>query len=283
MRLYGNQKHYQANPNSPIFDELCGITEKTMGLAEPLRAALAPLGSRIQAAFIHGSVAKRQDTASSDVDLMLVSDDLGYPELFMLLEELCQRVAVAVQCAQSLLAGGTDTVDDEGAIPLIQPATAGRRGPMPVFVQGRSEHEEAELVAERIEAACQGGRSPSEVAVLCRAKYQMRPIEQALLRRHIACQSMGSQRVGAFAWREQSVKLLTLHSAKGLEFPLVFIAGLQAMSMKDESPEEAARLLYVGMTRATHELVLSAHGDSPFVQRVGASLREVAGQFVRSE
>ncbi|MGM9487750.1 DEAD/DEAH box helicase [Ideonella sp. YS5] len=188
-------------------------------------------------------------------------------------------LAVAVQCAQGLLAGGSETMDDEGAIPLVQPATAGRRGPMPVFVQGRNEHEEAELIAERIEVACQGGRSLSEVAVLCRAKYQMRPIEQALRRRHMACQSMGSQRVGGFAWREQSVKLLTLHSAKGLEFPLVFIAGLQAMPMKDESPEEAARLLYVGMTRATHELVLSAHGDSPLVRRVAAALQEVQGQF----
>jgi len=47
-----------------------------MGLAEPLPAALAPLESRILAAFIFESVAKRQDTASSDVDLMVVSDEL---------------------------------------------------------------------------------------------------------------------------------------------------------------------------------------------------------------
>jgi predicted nucleotidyltransferase len=92
VRASGRQKHYQANAQSPIFAELCGITRKTMGLAEPLRAALAPLAGRIRAAFVYGSVAKRQDTASSDIDLMLVSDDLSYPELYLAAEDLSQRL-----------------------------------------------------------------------------------------------------------------------------------------------------------------------------------------------
>ena len=65
VRLIGRQKHYQANPDSPIFAELCGIASKTIGLAEPLRQALAPLAPRIRAAFVYGSVAKRQDTAGT--------------------------------------------------------------------------------------------------------------------------------------------------------------------------------------------------------------------------
>jgi predicted nucleotidyltransferase len=89
---YGRQKHYRANASSPIFEELCSITRKTMGLAEPLRAALSPLAGRIRAAFVYGSVAKRQDTASSDVDLMLISDDIAYGELYDTLEELSQRL-----------------------------------------------------------------------------------------------------------------------------------------------------------------------------------------------
>ena len=92
VRASGRQKHYQANAQSPIFAELCGITRKTMGLAEPLRAALAPLAGRIRAAFVYGSVAKRQDTASSDIDLMLVSDDLSYPELYLAAEGLSQSL-----------------------------------------------------------------------------------------------------------------------------------------------------------------------------------------------
>lgn len=59
VRAIGNQKHYQANPDSPIFEELCGIARKTIGLADPLREALAPLAEKISAAFVYGSVAKR--------------------------------------------------------------------------------------------------------------------------------------------------------------------------------------------------------------------------------
>jgi predicted nucleotidyltransferase len=82
----GNQKHYQANPDSPIYAELIGIVQKTVGLAGPLREALAPLAAHIDAAFVYGSVAKRQDTASSDVDVMLLSDNLGYGDTFAALE-----------------------------------------------------------------------------------------------------------------------------------------------------------------------------------------------------
>src|SRR6476646_10843134 len=63
----GTQKHYQANGNSPLFAELCGIVQKTVGVAEPLRAALKKLAPRIAAAFVFGSVAKRRDTTSSDI------------------------------------------------------------------------------------------------------------------------------------------------------------------------------------------------------------------------
>lgn len=92
----GTQKHYQANPKSPIFAELCAIAQKTVGLAEPLREALAPLAAKISAAFVYGSVAKRQDTAKSDIDLMVVSDSLSYADLFTVLEEATNRLGRTV-------------------------------------------------------------------------------------------------------------------------------------------------------------------------------------------
>jgi len=95
-RPVGNQKHYQANPDSPIYAELCGIARKTVGLAEPLRAALLPLVPRIRAAFVFGSVAKRTDTGSSDIDLMVVSDGLSYADLFPVLEPLAAQLGRAV-------------------------------------------------------------------------------------------------------------------------------------------------------------------------------------------
>jgi hypothetical protein len=57
----GNQKHYQADPRLPIYEELCAIMSNTVGLAEPIRAALQPLADRIDAAFVFGSVAKKTD------------------------------------------------------------------------------------------------------------------------------------------------------------------------------------------------------------------------------
>ena len=78
----GNQRHYQANANSPIFEELRGLVLKTVGLADVLRTALQPLAGQIEAAFVYGSVAKQQDTALSDIDVLIVSTDLGYADVF---------------------------------------------------------------------------------------------------------------------------------------------------------------------------------------------------------
>jgi predicted nucleotidyltransferase len=92
----GNQKHYQANREAPIFEELRGIVLKTFGVADHLRSALAPLSKRIQAAFIYGSVAKGTDTASSDIDVMIVSDDLSFPEVIQALTKAEQEVRRSV-------------------------------------------------------------------------------------------------------------------------------------------------------------------------------------------
>lgn len=82
----GNQKHYQANANAPVFAELRSLVLKTMGLADVLQAVLMPLAPQIEAAFVYGSVAKQQDTAHSDIDLMIVSPSLGYADVFAALE-----------------------------------------------------------------------------------------------------------------------------------------------------------------------------------------------------
>ena len=82
----GNQKHYQANAQSPIFEPLRNLVLKTFGLGDVLRSSLAPLSPRITFAFVYGSVAKGNDRASSDIDLMIVSDTLVYADLFSTLD-----------------------------------------------------------------------------------------------------------------------------------------------------------------------------------------------------
>lgn len=82
----GNQKHYQANRDCPVFAELHGLIVKTVGVVEPLRGALAAKARRIRAAFVYGSLATGADRAGSDIDLMVISDSLGYPDLFEALQ-----------------------------------------------------------------------------------------------------------------------------------------------------------------------------------------------------
>lgn len=83
----GNRKLYQANRQSPIFAELRGLILKTVGLIEPLREALRPFAKQIDAAFVYGSVAKGTDTAKSDIDLMIVGDELSYSPVFAALQK----------------------------------------------------------------------------------------------------------------------------------------------------------------------------------------------------
>jgi predicted nucleotidyltransferase len=81
----GNQKHYQANREAPIFEELRGIVLKTFGMADVLRQGLLAISSQISVAFVYGSVAKGTDTAKSDIDVMVIGDELAYPEVYSIL------------------------------------------------------------------------------------------------------------------------------------------------------------------------------------------------------
>ena len=71
--VLGNQVRFRANESYPIYEELRSILKKTTGVADQLRAALAPLTGSIVAAFIYGSVASGQERPNSDIDLMIIS------------------------------------------------------------------------------------------------------------------------------------------------------------------------------------------------------------------
>lgn len=70
----GRQKYYRANPNSSIFDELKSLAAKTTGAVDIVRRALANHREEIQAAFVFGSFARQEQTADSDIDLMIIGD-----------------------------------------------------------------------------------------------------------------------------------------------------------------------------------------------------------------
>jgi predicted nucleotidyltransferase len=96
----GNQKHYQANREAPIFEELRGIVLKTFGMADVLRQGLLPIANKISVAFIYGSIAKGTDTAKSDIDVMVIGDNLAYPDVYAALmpaeQQLARKVSPAI-------------------------------------------------------------------------------------------------------------------------------------------------------------------------------------------
>ncbi len=82
VKRIGNQKHYQANPNSPVFEELRRLVLKTIALAEPIRQALEPLADRVELALLYGSVVMGTDTAQSDIDILIVAEEVTLEDVY---------------------------------------------------------------------------------------------------------------------------------------------------------------------------------------------------------
>jgi len=78
MEKRGNQHHYQANSLCPIYAELKSIVSKTVGISSTLSDALENTLSNTTIAFVYGSIAKGTENADSDIDLMLVGENLSY-------------------------------------------------------------------------------------------------------------------------------------------------------------------------------------------------------------
>ncbi len=78
----GRDKRYRANTSAPIFDELRGIIEKLTGIAAVIGDAVRAMPADIRFAVLYGSVAKQRDTATSDIDVLLISDDLTLEDAF---------------------------------------------------------------------------------------------------------------------------------------------------------------------------------------------------------
>lgn len=80
MTPIGNQHHYQANPQCPLYTDLVSIVSKTLGVVAILHQALAPLSERIAWAFVYGSVASGRESSASDVDVLVIGD-VGFAEV----------------------------------------------------------------------------------------------------------------------------------------------------------------------------------------------------------
>ena len=143
---------------------------------------------------------------------------------------------------------------DEDGVPLIAPISAGRHGPEPLLIKLPTLREEGEYIAKHLKAAHQDGTPWSDMAVIYHDYPSVGKEVLATLRRLNI--PVTFHKDISFAESEDTVKFLTMHSCKGLEFPLVAIPGIGALAADEKRQEDDARLLYVAMTRATRELVV---------------------------
>lgn len=93
VKKLGNQKHYQANKDLPYYSELRSIIIKSFGLFEILHQSLISLSDKnIRFAFVYGSFAKQTDTIRSDIDLLLIGEDLAYSDIFHHLQDAEEKL-----------------------------------------------------------------------------------------------------------------------------------------------------------------------------------------------
>ncbi|MEK7320194.1 MAG: 3'-5' exonuclease [Pseudomonadota bacterium] len=180
-------------------------------------------------------------------------------------------LAVARALADDLL---VERVADEDEAPTVHPVAAGRKGPRPLLVELPTLSAEATRIAEVLLDEHRSGTRWSEMAVLYRHRDVMAQITDTLRREGIPFEC--PQLTKRFVPSADSVKVVTMHSSKGLEFPLVCIPAIGAPHKKNESTEEEARLLYVAMTRATRQLVMTHGSDSQFSSRLRDALNALS-------
>ena len=158
---------------------------------------------------------------------------------------------------------------DEDGVPLIRPESAGRSGPQPILKKMATLKSEAEFIANEFSRMNKQGRPWKDMAVLYRAGFVGEELTKQLQTLGIPVEWLGDSKGRRnFNPSADSVKIMTMHSSKGLEFPVVAIPGLGFLPGPDRDPREEAKLLYVGMTRAMESLILTWHKDSDFVARL---------------
>lgn len=72
QRRDGRRVYVKADRSSPVFADLSGLLGKTAGIVPVLRGELETLGESVRLAFVYGSIARSEETSTSDIDLMVV-------------------------------------------------------------------------------------------------------------------------------------------------------------------------------------------------------------------
>lgn len=166
-----------------------------------------------------------------------------------------QVLSVAYEFAKEVM---TPTTGDDDQVVLVEPASAGRQGPKPDLIRLPTFKHEVDYLAERVKQLHERGTAWNEIAIIYRLRFMGEDINKHFQQAQIPIEWVNADSQSRnYHPDEDSIKLITMHSSKGLEFPVVFIPGIGFMPDEYNTPEEEARLLYVAMTRAIDQLIMS--------------------------
>lgn len=157
-----------------------------------------------------------------------------------------------------------DSADD--GVPLVQPVSCGRDGHEPIVIRLPSLRDEAVKMAELLSAAHQEGYAWGDMAIICRHYTEMERCAAVLRYRQLPHEVRKGS--GTFNPLADTIKILTMHVSKGLEFPIVAVSGAGHMPEEGHDEAEEARLFYVAATRATQRLIIPLSGSGKFATRL---------------
>lgn len=176
-------------------------------------------------------------------------------------------LTLAYAFAQAVMTPTEDSGEDTPR--LVQPQSAGRHGPQPELIKFPSFRHETDYLTARLQQLHERGMPWNQMALVYRARWMAEQLYERCRQAQIPVEWLNQdQESQLYSPEAPSLKLVTMHSSKGLEFPVVFVPGIGYLPNPHSTPEDEARLLYVAMTRAIDQLVLTCDRDSEFVQRL---------------
>lgn len=163
----------------------------------------------------------------------------------------------------------SEAASDEDHIPVIVPESAGGSGPAPVFRLFEQQSEEMDYIVRCVKKWLKQGHVPNEIAILVPGNKMATTIAERLGRVGIPNLCLvGKENKRSYDPGKPLVTVLTIHSSKGLEFETVVLTGIDKIQFVAEELVDQVRLLYVGMTRAKSQLLITASGNTVFTQRL---------------
>ena len=162
----------------------------------------------------------------------------------------------------------SEEASDDDHIPVISPESAGASGPIPVFRQFDEQNEELDYITRCINKWLADGQAAGEIAILVPTNKIAQTISQRLHQAGITNLCMDSkENKMAYSPTQELVSVLSLHSSKGLEFETVILAGIDRIHYVAKDLADQVRLMYVGMTRAKSQLLITSSKSTVFTDR----------------